>query len=81
MHSPLALALVSLLLASTSVLASPLPNPLPQDPSADTFVAPKATAWGDDGFTPKVLISYSAPLTYPTKGEVFNAGGPAYITW
>lgn len=32
-------------------------------------------------FAPSVLIDYSAPVTFPTLGFVFQSGGPGYAEW
>ena len=45
------------------------------------LAAEKGTVWGEDGFVPAILISYSVPITYPTAGVEWRAGGEGYLEW
>ncbi|KAL8279038.1 hypothetical protein RQP46_008496 [Phenoliferia psychrophenolica] len=73
----LALALLPsglLLLASVSI-ASPLPA------FADLGARDETSQHAAWGFTPVQLLDLSLPVTFPTAGTVWQAGGQGYITW
>lgn len=82
MLAALALALprtlVTVLLLASSSLASPVP--LPQS-ELEAIAAEKGTVWGEDGFAPTILVSWSNPITFPTAGIEWRAGGEGYLEW
>ena len=68
---------IALLLLASAVLATPIPSFSELGARDETA---RNAAW-DSGFTPVQLLDLSLPVTFPTEGTVWQAGGPGYLTW
>ena len=69
-------SLLSLLLLASPLLSSPIPS---TDESGRLLNRNSVTV--EREYILRKRIDYSVPLTYPTAGDVFQAGDASYITW